>query len=318
MGYPHFRDTGPNLFISIFKLIIGGFRGSPRSEVPLSVTGKRKKERQESTRLYDTSKCKVKFRQPRILQRRPRQFNENRDLNFNHRRVIDTRLQGVMFRLKPAVGFRNIGVGNIDDVMDKRDWPDVGPARPPESLKIQKDADWEETWGREESFQRRWGVDPKDVKNKTRDYLYWKDRIQPQLTYTNELMVQQSKIAHKPTQRQQPVRHIPKQQYQQQYRSQPKPKPKVDVISRPIYAPPSTFSNVPVRTSVQKRASSGEKKRAFAFNEYALLLMESGEYERAMNYFQKALDLDPPEETYKINMQRCREWLDYKKRGGRR
>ena len=67
-----------------------------------------------------------------------------------------------------------------------------------------------------------------------------------------------------------------------------------------------------------KQPTASEKKRAFAFNEYALLLMESGEYDRAMNYFQKALDLDPSEGTYTINMNRCREWLDYKKRGGRR
>jgi hypothetical protein len=284
----------------------------------LSVSGKRKKRRNVSPRLYDTSKCQVKFRQPRILQRRPRLFDENRELSFDHQRVIDVRLQGVIFRNEPAVGFRNIGVSNVDDVMDKGDWPDVGPAKPPDTLKIERDSDWEETWGKVESFHRRWEVNPRDVPKRSRDYLYSRDRVQPQLTYVDELRSKQKSTPKRSAHQKQPPRRPAEQQHQRVYSPQPKQKPKIQARSQPIYAPPSTFTNVPVRTTVEKKATSGEKKRAFAFNEYALLLMESGEYDRAMNYFQKALNLDPLEETYKINMKRCKEWLEYKRRGGRR
>ena len=81
---------------------------------------------------------------------------------------------------------------------------------------------------------------------------------------------------------------------------------------------PSRIDRRSISAPVQRTVNPKDQKRAFAFNEYALALMESGEYERAMNYFQKALDLDPSEDTYSINMKRCREWLDYKQRGGRR
>ncbi|MGA1872122.1 MAG: tetratricopeptide repeat protein [Thermoplasmatota archaeon] len=281
------------------------------------VNGKRKNAGQSTQRLYDTSKCQVKFRKPRILQRRNRNFDHDRELGFDPNRLIDTRLQGVIFRKESAVGFRNVGIGNVDDVMDKNDWPDVGPAQVPDSLRIQRDKDWEQTWGNDEPFERRWGG-RRSVKDD--EYIYWRDRIKPQLSYYHE---------KKPSPRQEPVR---KSSTQEVYDPRPRPqqkrispsqpvqrsRPRVEVISEPIIAPPSRVDTRSITTTVQPSVNPKDQKRAFAFNEYALALMESGEYERAMNYFQKALDLDSAEETYRINMKRCREWLDYKRRGGRR
>ncbi|MBN1539238.1 MAG: tetratricopeptide repeat protein [Candidatus Thermoplasmatota archaeon] len=274
--------------------------------------GKRTDKKNNTQRLYDTSKCQVKFRKPRILQRRDRNFDHNRDLNFNPNRMIDVRLQGVMFRTESAVGFRNIGINNIEDVMDRKDWPEVGPASSPETMSIQRDHDWEQTWGRDESFEKKWGG---PARTQSRDYLYSQDRIKPQLTYYSQ------------------KEQVPKERSFRRTRSQnvhdagrsPRPGSSptsqsvkgtgAEVSSQPIYAPPSTID---ARSSVRHRnVNPNDRKRAFAFNEYALALMESGKYESAMNYFQKALDLDPSEQTYSINMARCREWLEYKKRGGR-
>ena len=92
------------------------------------VNGKRNAESQTTQTLYDTSKCQVRFRKPRILPRRKRDFDQDRDLDFDPNRLIDARLQGVIFRTDSAVGFRNIGVGNVEDAMSTKDWPDVGPA----------------------------------------------------------------------------------------------------------------------------------------------------------------------------------------------
>ncbi|MGA1820562.1 MAG: tetratricopeptide repeat protein [Thermoplasmatota archaeon] len=281
------------------------------------VNGKRNAESQTTQRLYDTSKCQVRFRKPRILQRRSRNFDQDRELDFDPNRLIDARLQGVIFRTGSVVGFRNIGVSNIEDVKDKKDWPDVGPAAPPDSMRVQRSRDWEQTWGSDVAFDRRWGG---QRKSQSREYLYSQDRIKPQLSYYSQ---------KKPVPREPPIQ---RKTYQQVYDPRPRPqpsarptpqpqprsRPKVEVISEPVYAPPSTTVQRSVSYSVPKPVNPKDQKRAFAFNEYALALMESGEYERAMNYFQKALDLDPSEETYTINMNRCREWLDYKQRGGRR
>jgi tetratricopeptide (TPR) repeat protein len=287
----------------------------------LSVSGKRKTKTQAQERLFDTSKCQVKFRKARILDRRKRDFDQDRDLSFDHERVIDTRLQGVIFRDMHAVGFRNVGVSNIEEVSNSQDWPKTEAAKSPESLRIQRDSDWEETWGREETFEQRWGVggDRSNV-DESKLYLYSRDRTQPKLTYISQRLAKQRKKQQGRSGA--PARKPVRKQYSQQKfkpaAQRTQPKPKVQVVSQPIYAPPSTITNVPVRTTTAREPTPSEKKRAFAFNEYALLLMESGDYDRAMNYFQKALDLDPGEETYKINMNRCQEWLDYKKRGGRR
>ncbi|MGA1866419.1 MAG: tetratricopeptide repeat protein [Thermoplasmatota archaeon] len=255
----------------------------------------------------------MKFRKPRILQGRARNFDHNRNLDFNPTRMIDVRLQGVIFRTDSAVGFRNIGIDNVEDVMDRKDWPDVGPASPPETMSLQRDQDWELTWGGDESFEKKWG----GVKRTHgRDYLYSQDRIKPQLSYYgNKEPVPKEPILRK-------TKPMKGRDAAAIHRSRPKPSSRQSMetgagaSSQPIYAPPSTIET---RSSIYHRAANPkDRKRAFAFNEYALALMESGEYERAMNYFQKALDLDPDEQTYRINMTRCREWLEYKQRGGRR
>ncbi len=273
---------------------------------------------QASERLFDTSKCQVKFRKPRILERRVRSFDQDRDLTFDHERAIPTRLQGVIFRDRNRLDFKNQGVSNIEEASNTKDWPKVEPARSPHSLEKQKNSDWEQKWGREETFEQRWSVKRRKTKIDPEKYLYSRDRTQPRLSYITKRLEKNRKLSQTKkgaAVHQQPPRQPDFPLYQQ---PAPKPKPKVEVVSQPIHAPPSSYTNVPVRTSTAKRATSSEKKRAFAFNEYALLLMESGEYERAMNYFHKALDLDSSEETYTINMNRCREWLDYKKKGGRR
>jgi hypothetical protein len=249
--------------------------------------------------LYDTSKCQVKFRKPRILQSRKLFFDHNRDLNFNHVRFIDARLQGVIFRKEKVIGFRNIGVSNIEQVMDRKDWPDVGPAKSPETLKIQRNNHWEKTWGKDHTYRERWGV---ASKKDTKDYLSSRERIKPQVSYHKRgTRTTRTKSPSKPVQ-------------------QKRPSPKVEVIEEPVITAPSSTWQPPARTfSYGAPATSAkDKKRALLFNEYALALMDSQKYERAMTYFQKAQDLDPGEETYRINMKRCREWLEYQSRGGRR
>jgi hypothetical protein len=249
--------------------------------------------------LYDTSKCHVKFRKPRILQSRKLFFDHNRDLNFDHVRMINARLQGVIFRDKSAVGFRNIGVSNVEEVMGRGDWPDVGPAKPPETMKIQRNDHWESTWGKDHTYRERWGVSPKED---TKEYLYSRERIKPQVSY--------HKGRSRTTRTTTPSGTVHKK----------RTSPKVEVVEEPILAKPSSS-----RASTQQTftfetpvISAKDKKRALLFNEYALALMDSQKYERAMTYFNKAQDLDPGEETYRINMKRCREWLEYQKRGGRR
>ncbi len=251
--------------------------------------------------LYDTSKCQVKFRKPRILQSRKLFFDHNRHLNFNHVRMIDARLQGVIFREKGAVEFRNIGVSNIEQVMSKEDWPDVGSAKPPETLKIQRNDHWEGTWGKDQSYIERWGVKKKED---SREHLYSRDRLKPQLSYQKRGMKSTT------TRTQTPSKLI----------MQKRTSPKVEVIEEPVIAVPSSTWQPPAQTfSYGTPATPAkDKKRALLFNEYALALMDSQKYERAMTYFQKAQDLDPGEETYRINMKRCREWLEYQTRGGRR
>ncbi|MGA1848144.1 MAG: tetratricopeptide repeat protein [Thermoplasmatota archaeon] len=261
--------------------------------------GKRNSQTSRMPTLYDTSKCQVKFRKPRILQSRKLFFDHDRDLNFNHVRFIGARLQGVIFREESAVGFRNIGVSNIEEVMSKEDWPDVGPARSPETLKIQRNDHWEGTWGKEQSYIERWGVKRKED---SREQLYSRDRIKPQVSY--------HKRGARPVRTKTPARPV----------QEKRPTPKVEVIEEPVIAAPSSTWQPPAQTfSYGAQATSAkDKKRALLFNEYALALMDSQKYERAMTYFQKAQDLDPGEETYRINMKRCREWLEYQKRGGRR
>jgi hypothetical protein len=101
--------------------------------------------------LYDTSKCNVKFRRPRILQSRSLSFDHRRKLGFEPNRRIKARLSGVVFRRKAAIGFRNVGISNLEEVMDRDDWPEVGKAQLPDTLRLERRKDWSRTWG--QAFQ---------------------------------------------------------------------------------------------------------------------------------------------------------------------
>ena len=278
-------------------------------------------------RIYDTSVCQVKFRKPRILMSRNRTFDEDRELNFDHKRRIKTRLQGVVFRKTKVIGFRNIGVSNIEEVSEDSDWPEVEPAKSPESLVQERDSDWEQTWGRDQAYEEVWGtsidIDPEAA-------LYTDERVKPQLTYYDEKKLikdvtpqwdsslapveKRTKTGPRKKRSSQKPGKKPFIDYVVEYDREDKSKqPVYEVLEQesvPIIAPPSTREETP------KSVSPKDRKRAYAFNEYGLALMESGQYERAMTYFVKAMDLDPNESTYNTNKKRCKQWMDYKSRKG--
>ncbi len=251
--------------------------GSPRSEISLSSTLKRTSKRSRMPKVYDTSKCHAKFRSPRIMRKRNRSFNEDRSLSFDHNRVIEARLDGVIFREGAAVGFRNIGVDNLNQVMDPKDWPKGEPLRSSESIKIDRDNDWEETWGKDASFHEKWGGSPSKGPNRPRKSKSRKDR-----SSRHSSPPSRSKITVK----------------------------EVEGNRSSLFMPPSSKGGT-------GRPSDADRKKAILLNEHALSLMDNGRYKDAMSFFQKALGLDPSEETYQINMARCREWLEYQKRRGR-
>jgi len=222
--------------------------------------------------LYDTSICHAKFRRPRILQNRERSFDANRKLNFDPNRKIDARLTGVVFRTVTAVGFRNLGLSNLDDVKDMKDWPEVGKARPPETMSIKRHENWERTWGKDTSHEQRWGP-----------------------------ASQMRGGAH-------PIKERMKQVA-------------TEIMEGPaLERIPSSYPQMSAQTTVVReyapQTSEKDRKKAFAFNEYALALMEMEDYGRAMSYFEKALDLDPGEQIYRTNLERCQQWLEHKRKGG--
>jgi len=291
-------------------------------------SGKRKGRKSRSREgMYDTSKCHVKFRKPRILTSRERLFDHNRELGFDHNRNIEARLRGVMFRDRFAVGFRNVGVENIEDVARPEEWPDTGPATEPESLSISRDSDWNQTWGPDKDYTVKWGVAPSrdhDASSKPAA------RMKPQLSYEHrrgkrndvrDLIKSSgpssrkgggSSLSHR--------KGSPNGPLQPQYQV-------LETDSNPIFVPPSSMAGVDEptpgtsrkadRKDQGRRVSQRDKKRAFAFNEYGLALMESGHYDRAMTYFEKATGTDPAEKVYQTNMDRCRQWMEYKRKGGR-
>ena len=211
---------------------------------------KKSKRKSEKKRFFDTSKPQAKFRRARIDWERGTEFDENRDLDFNWDRDIDARLQGIVFREKGSIGFRNLGVTNLDDVLDDEDWPDYGEAKPGKKFKKERIKDYTKRWGKDLSYDERWGVD------------------------------------------------IPLEQ-------QPKA-----MISHHKYS----FDNI-VRDEIGREGRS-KKSRAVKLNDYGLSLMEEGDYLSALEYFKKAIDLDPEEKVYKKNLNRCRLWWRYTSRGG--
>jgi hypothetical protein len=292
--------------------------------------GKGKGRKRSIKDMYDTSVCHVKFRKPRIVPERKRTFDQDRELYFDHMRRIRARLQGVVFRDHFAIGFRNIGVSNIEEVSEKRDWPKVAPAQSPKSLIVERDSDWERTWGRDESYSGRWGT-ARDEDHET--VLYPAERIPPQLTYYSKRKVVEDKTKPEwrrtkiePTKTKETKRRSLLSSEREESKWKTRGSEKVNQLdggasNPPIEVPPSRIEWIDENTGSgsgmgEASVSPKDKKRAFAFNEYALALMESGQYKRAMTYFQKARNLDPREEIYKTNMNRCQQWLDYRSRGG--
>ena len=126
------------------------------SSIPKKGKRKKKKKKREKSRFFDTSKPQAKFRRARIDWERGTEFDEDRDLNFNWNRDIDARLKGIIFRERGAIGFRILGVNNLDDVMEKDDWPDYGKAKPGKRFKQERIKGYTDRWGEDRSFDERW------------------------------------------------------------------------------------------------------------------------------------------------------------------
>ncbi len=302
------------------------------------VIGKAKHNKGDLAGIYDTSICQVKFRNPRILMKRKRTFDQDRDLSFDHNRRIDVRLQGILFRKTKAIGFRNIGVSNLEDIDKSEDWPTVEPAKSPESMVMDRDSDWEHTWGMDQTYEEIWGTG-RDMEHDA--ILFPTDRLEPQLTYYSKqkLVKDDDPISRRSSKRRNKAkakkkigqtntaRKMPFLDYVEDQDSSIRTKNPVYQVaeedSEPINSPPSSkdvrlwsedeSSNI---SSEQVPVSPKDRKRAYAFNEYGLSLMESGQYDRAMSYFQKAKGLDPNERTYTTNQKRCQQWMDYHSRKG--
>ena len=216
----------------------------------MTTVKKRKYRNRSKERIFDTSVCHAKFRKPRILQKRNRSFNEDRELFFDHNRKIEARLDGIVFRDTFAVGFRKRGLLNLDAVMDEEDWPKMPKAARPKTTKIQKGPGFDKTWGHDRSFKQKWA----------------------------------------------------------------QPEPVNEIISLGA----STRDRDQHRMGTQRKdlqVSKKDRKDAYTYNEYALALMSDGDFKRSLSYFERARALDPNEEIYRVNLERCQEWLR-SKRGG--
>lgn len=227
----------------------------------MSAVVKNKKGRM--SKLFDTSKCTAKFRKARIRPKRKRSFNEDREIGFDFDRDIEARLEGMVFREQFAVGFRNLGIGNLDQVqvVEKDDWPDAGKAELGNTLAVDRTRGYQNRWGKDRSYKENWGTPMAPGRKQAR---------------------RQSQVSRAVVVEEQPVTR------QQPARSQ--------------------------QPAASVRPSSVSRKRAYAYNEYGLSLMEDGDYRGATNNFKEAIKLDPIEDVYKINLQRCSEWLNYKKK----
>ncbi len=216
----------------------------------MTTVKKRKYRNKSKERIFDTSVCHAKFRKPRILQKRNRSFDEDRELFFDHNRKIEARLDGIVFRDTFAIGFRKKGLLNLDAVMDEEDWPKMPKAERPKTTKREKGPGYEKTWGKEKTYHQKWT---------------------------------------------QPV-----------------------VESEVITLGSSTRDRDQHRAGTQRRdlqVSKKDRKDAYTYNEYALALMSDGDFKRSLSYFERARALDPNEDIYRVNLERCQEWLR-SKRGG--
>ena len=216
----------------------------------MTTVKKRKYRNKSKERIFDTSVCHAKFRKPRILQKRNRSFDEDRELFFDHNRKIEARLDGIVFRDTFAVGFRKRGLLNLDAVMDEEDWPKMPKAERPKTTKRKKGPGYEKTWGQDLTYKQKW--------------------VQPQAE------------------------------------------------SQLITLGSSVRDHNQHRMGAQRRdlqVSKKDRRDAYTYNEYALALMSDGDFKRSLSYFERARTLDPNEEIYRVNLERCQEWLR-SKRGG--
>jgi hypothetical protein len=229
----------------------------------------------------------------------------------------------------------------------------MGKGRKPDSMIISRRPGYNNVWGKDQTYQQKWGssvdtdwdsaLDPPErippqlsyyhLKEETKEDPNLRGTPKPKPQQRTEFMVESSS----PAQRKPRPPPVMKAKSQPAWATRSTPQPVYEVVEpepelEPVIALPSkqeqAVQTVESKVSdfieeltkpapVYESVSPKDKKRAFAFNEYALNLMESGKYAKAMTYFQKARSLDPIEETYKINMKRCQQWLDYKLKRGR-
>jgi hypothetical protein len=254
-------------------------------------------DRYENTsdeRIFDTSVCHARFRPVRVDPHRARNFNERRKLDFDPNRKIAARMKGVVFRKGFAVGFRPVIIDNIEHVMDGKDWPDMGGAKVPDTYAKEEIRGWEGRWGKDRTFNEKWNIPRKKGAPKSG--------------------IEAVEL----------VKGAARKEIAKRYAEyEPKVKPKFERIERyyneapdEVKAKVREYKDGAVEAVTAPTASS--KKKAYALNEYALTLMEMKKYDLALNYFDKAVTLDPLEETYRTNKARCIDWMNYnEKQGGK-
>jgi len=218
-------------------------------------------------------------------------------------------MKGVVFRQGYAVGFREIQIANLDDVMDKADWPDMGKAAPPERFERTNIKGWNKRWGKDQSFEERWDLPKKYPKTKAEAVEYVKSAARKEIAKKYKQYEPQI----------QPVVEKVKDYYERspvevRWKEEPRQEPVTFQKQEPkVQWEPEEEDEVLVE---RPQISAASKKRAYALNEYALTLMEMTNYDLALKYFEKAIDLDPTEDVYRTNKDRCNDWIRYKQQGG--
>jgi uncharacterized membrane protein YqiK len=65
-----------------------------------------------------------------------------------------------------------------------------------------------------------------------------------------------------------------------------------------------------IEEKLPPKGPTEEEKKATAYNEHALSLMDQGFYERALTYFDKALKINPNEPAFNLNRERCQQFIE--------
>ena len=60
-------------------------------------------------------------------------------------------------------------------------------------------------------------------------------------------------------------------------------------------------------------STASEKKQALSLNQYAVSLVQKGEYATALIYFSRAQQLDTENQVYQANVDKCKEWISVKR-----